>query len=59
MRYLHATIILAEELSVTKAARRLNITQPALSKQIADLEEQCGFPLRPDDASAFSDATPG
>jgi DNA-binding transcriptional LysR family regulator len=45
MRYLHAAIILAEELSFTKAARRLNITQPALSKQITDLEEQCGFPL--------------
>ena len=39
MRHLHAAIILAEELSFTKAASRLNITQPALSKQITDLEE--------------------
>jgi DNA-binding transcriptional LysR family regulator len=45
MRYLRAAIVLAEELSFTKAARRLNITQPALSKQITDLEDQCGFPL--------------
>jgi len=45
MRYLRAAIILAEELSFTKAARRLNITQPALSKQITDLEGHCGFPL--------------
>jgi DNA-binding transcriptional LysR family regulator len=57
MRYLHAVIVLAEELSFTKAARRLNITQPALSKQITDLEEQCGFPLFTRDKRGIVDLT--
>jgi DNA-binding transcriptional LysR family regulator len=32
-------------LSFTRAAHKLNITQPALSKQIAELEERYGFQL--------------
>ena len=38
-----AAITLAEELNYTRAAKRLHITQPALSKQIAHLERQLGF----------------
>ena len=38
-----AAITLAEELNYTHAAERLHITQPALSKQIAELERQLGF----------------
>ena len=38
-----AAITLAEELNFTRAADRLKITQPALSKQIADLENRIGF----------------
>src|SRR6202046_4644592 len=38
IRHLHAVIVLAEELNFTRAADRLHITQPALSKQITDLE---------------------
>jgi LysR family nitrogen assimilation transcriptional regulator len=38
-------ICLFEEGSVTRAARRLNIVQPALSMQIAKLEEDCGKQL--------------
>jgi DNA-binding transcriptional LysR family regulator len=45
IRYLHAVIVLAEELSYTRAAHRLHISQPALSKQIIELEEQCRFHL--------------
>ena len=37
--HLHAVIVLAEELNFTRAAHRLHISQPALSKQIAELEE--------------------
>ncbi len=40
VRHMHAVIILAEERNFTRAADRLHITQPALSKQITDLEEQ-------------------
>ena len=42
-RHLHAVIVLAEELNFTRAAHRLNITQPALSKQITELERRIGF----------------
>jgi len=44
-RHLHAVVAMAEELIVTRAAQRLGISQPALSKQITDLEEQLGYPL--------------
>jgi DNA-binding transcriptional LysR family regulator len=37
---LHAFIVLAEELNFTRAAGRLHLTQPTLSKQITDLEEE-------------------
>ena len=45
VRQLHAVIVLAEELNFTRAADRLHITQPALSKQITDLEEEHRFHL--------------
>ena len=45
IRHLHAVIVLAEELNFTRAADRLHITQPALSKQITDLEAQHRFHL--------------
>jgi DNA-binding transcriptional LysR family regulator len=38
-----AAITLAEELNFTRTAERLRITQPALSKQIAELESRLGF----------------
>jgi DNA-binding transcriptional LysR family regulator len=38
-----AAVTLAEELNFTRAADRLKITQPALSKQIAELEKRIGF----------------
>jgi DNA-binding transcriptional LysR family regulator len=44
-RHLHAVIVLAEELSFTRAGHRLHITQSTLSKQIAEIEEQHGFHL--------------
>lgn len=38
-------IVVAEEMSFTRAASRLNIDQPWLSRQIIQLEEQLGFAL--------------
>jgi len=43
VRHLHAVIVLAEELNFTRAAQRLRISQPALSKQITEIEEQLRF----------------
>jgi len=45
VRHLHAVIVLAEELNFTRAADRLHITQPALRKQITDLEAEHRFHL--------------
>jgi len=45
IRHLHAVIVVAEELSFTRAAHRLHITQPALTKQITDLEKEHRFHL--------------
>jgi DNA-binding transcriptional LysR family regulator len=45
VRHLHAVVVLAEEMNFTRAAHRLNVTQPALSKQITELEEQYGLHL--------------
>jgi DNA-binding transcriptional LysR family regulator len=45
IRLLQAAIALAEDLNFSRAAERLHITQPALSKQIYELESQLGFRL--------------
>jgi DNA-binding transcriptional LysR family regulator len=45
LRHLHAAIALAEELNFTRASLRLHISQPALSKQITELEQAHGFPM--------------
>ncbi len=45
VRHLHAVIVLAEELNFTRAAHRLHITQPALSRQITEIEEEHRFRL--------------
>jgi DNA-binding transcriptional LysR family regulator len=45
VRYLHAVVVLAEELNFTHAAERLHITQPALSRQITEIEKHLRFQL--------------
>ncbi|MDX2203601.1 MAG: LysR family transcriptional regulator [Hyphomicrobiaceae bacterium] len=45
LRQMHYVVCLAQEGNVTRAARRLNIVQPALSMQIAKLERSLGQKL--------------
>jgi DNA-binding transcriptional LysR family regulator len=45
LRHLRSFVVTAEELHVGRAAIRLHLTQPSLSRQIASLEHDVGVPL--------------
>lgn len=45
LRHLRYFLAVAGHASVRMASERLHITQPAISRQIQDLEEELGFPL--------------
>lgn len=45
LRRLRTFVAVAEQGSVSKAAQTLRITQPALSRQVASLEDELGFEL--------------
>ena len=45
MRVIHYFLAAAREENITKAAKRLHMTQPTLSRQLAELESELGVRL--------------
>ena len=45
LRHYRYFLAAAEELNISKASRRLNVSQPAMSRLIRDLEDELGMPL--------------
>jgi len=45
LRHLRYFVMAAEEANISRASARLSVSQPAVSRQIRDLEEELGVPL--------------
>ena len=45
LRHLRYFVTAAEELNISRASARLRVSQPAVSRQIHDLEEELGVAL--------------
>ncbi len=59
LRHLRYFVAVAEEENVTRAAARLHVSQPAVSRQIRDLEEEIGVALFRRSARALTITAPG
>src|SRR6266436_2212446 len=54
LRHLRYFVTVAEELNISRASARLRISQPAVSRQLRDLEEELGVELFTRDKSKLS-----
>lgn len=57
-RHLETFLVVARELNLRQAAKRLKISQPAVSSQMQDLEAELGFPLLIRDQQRLVGLTP-
>ena len=59
LRHLRYFVAAAEEENVSRAALKLHVSQPGVSRQIRDLEQEIGFPLFERSAKALKLTTAG